>query len=114
MNNTSKNRKPGPSSEVTSVPFVDEAKLLLARCLVSLNAIDGPYFYEVIGTASIPGSLSHVLCVTEEQLMTIYRCCGFYIVKNQEPDTTSTTDTSPPSINATIATSSILNISTMC
>ncbi len=81
MNNTSKNRKPGPSSEVTSVPFVDEAKLLLACCLVNLNAIGGHYFHEVIGTASIPGSLSHLLCVTDEQLMTIYRSCGFYIVK---------------------------------
>ncbi len=61
MNNTSKNRKPGPSSEVTGVSFVDEAKLLLARCLVSLNDIDGAYYYEVIGTASIPGSLSHLI-----------------------------------------------------
>jgi hypothetical protein len=32
----------------------------------------------------------------------------------QEPDTTSTTDISPPSIDATIATSSIPNTSTMC
>jgi hypothetical protein len=82
MNNTSKNRKPGPSSEVTGVSFADEAKLLLARCLVSLNNIDGPYYYEVIGTASIPGGLSHLLFVTDDQLlMTIYRYCGFYIVK---------------------------------
>ena len=72
MNNTSKNRKPAPSSEVTGVSFVDEAKLLLARCLVSLNDIVGAYYYEVIGTASIPGSLSHLLCVTDDQLMAIY------------------------------------------
>jgi hypothetical protein len=32
----------------------------------------------------------------------------------QEPDTTSTADSSPPSINATITTSSIPNTSTMC
>jgi hypothetical protein len=81
MNNTSKNRKPAPSSEVTGVSFVDEAKLLLARCLVSLNDIVGAYYYEVIGTASIPGSLSHLLCVTDDQLMTIYRYCEFYNVK---------------------------------
>ena len=73
MSNTSKNEKLGASTEVTSVKFVDEAKLLLARCLVSLNKIDGAYFYEDIGTASIPGSLSHRLCVTDEQLMTIYQ-----------------------------------------
>jgi hypothetical protein len=78
MNNTSKTRKLGPSSEVTSVPFVDEAKLLLARCLVSLSNIDIPYFCETIGSASIPGSLSHLLCVTDEQLMTIYQSCGFF------------------------------------
>jgi hypothetical protein len=81
MNNTSKNRKTGPSSEITGVSFVDEAKLLLARCLVSLNDIDGAYYYEVIGTASIPGSLSHLLCLSDDQLMTISRYCGFYIVK---------------------------------
>ena len=81
MNNSSKNRKPAPSSEVTGVSFVDEAKSLLARCLVSLNDIDVAYFYEVIGTASIPGSLSHLFCVTDDQLMTIYCYCGFYNVK---------------------------------
>ena len=193
MNNTSKNRKPAPSSEVTGVSFVDEAKSLLARCLVSLNDIDVAYFYEVIGTASIPGSLSHLFCVTDDQLMTIYRYCGFYNVKRncfsesvfrafieglnvriditrykkpesprksllvrigqglyplkpfhqvrdelqppnhrlkkeerqlvdsllklcscQEPDTTSTANTSLPSINATIAIPTIPNTSTMC
>ncbi len=81
MNNTSKNRKPAPSSEVTGVSFVDEAKSLLARCLVSLNDIDVAYFYEVIGTASIPGSLSHLSWITDKQLMTIYHFCGFYNVK---------------------------------
>jgi hypothetical protein len=81
MNNTSKNRKLGPSSEVTDVSFVDEAKLLLARCLVSLNNSDKPYFYNTFGSASIPGSLSHMLCVTDEQLMSIYQSCGFFNVK---------------------------------
>jgi hypothetical protein len=81
MNNTSKNRKPAPSSEVTGVSFVDETKLLLACCLVSLNDIDGAYYYDVIGTSSIPGSLSHLLCVTDDQLMTIYHYCEFYNVK---------------------------------
>jgi hypothetical protein len=81
MNNTSKNRKLGPSSEVTGVSFVNEAKLLLTRCLVCLNNIDVPYFYETIGSESIPGSLSHMLCVTDEQLMSIYQSCGFFNVK---------------------------------
>jgi hypothetical protein len=71
MSNTSKTRKLVASSDATSVPFVDEAILLLARCLVSLDMIDGAYFYEAIGSASIPGSLSHLLCVTDQQLMTI-------------------------------------------
>jgi hypothetical protein len=56
-------------------------QLLFVRCLILLKDIDGAYYYEAIGTASIPGSLSHVLCVTEEQLMTIYHYCGFYNVK---------------------------------
>jgi hypothetical protein len=64
-----------------SVPFVDEAKLLIACCLVNLNNIDVPYFYETIGSASIPGSLSHLLCVTDEQLMTIYQLYRFFNVK---------------------------------
>jgi hypothetical protein len=83
MSNTSKTRKLVASSDATSVPFVDEAKLLLARCLVSLNMINGAYFYEAIGSASIPGSLSHLLCVTDQQLMTIYHSCGFFNVKRK-------------------------------
>jgi hypothetical protein len=54
---------------------------LLARCLVSLNDIDGAYYYKVIGIATIPGSLSHLLCVTDKQRGTIYRYYGFYNVK---------------------------------
>jgi hypothetical protein len=82
MNNTSKTRKLGPSSEVpSSVPIVDDAKLVLARGLASLNNIDVPYFYKTTGSASIPGSLSHLLCVTDEQLMTIYQSCGFFNMK---------------------------------
>jgi hypothetical protein len=86
--NTSKTRKLVVSSDATSVPFVDEAKILLARCLVSLNMIDVAYFYEAIGSASIPGSLSHLLCVTDQQLMRIYQSCGFFNVKrNRFSDT---------------------------
>jgi hypothetical protein len=81
MNNTSKTRQLGPSSEDSGISFVDEAKLLLARCLVSLNNIDVPYFYKTIGSANIPGSLSHLMCVTDEQLMSICKFCGFFNVK---------------------------------
>jgi hypothetical protein len=87
MNNTSKNRKLGPRSEVTGVSFVNEAKLLLACCLISLNNIDIPYFYETIGSASILGSLSPLLCVTDEQLISIYQSCGFFDVKRNFVDT---------------------------
>jgi hypothetical protein len=76
-----KNAKLGPSTEATSAQLPERAQLLLARCLILLNNVDGAYYYEAIGTASIPGSLSHSLCVTDEQLMTIYRYCGFYNVK---------------------------------
>jgi hypothetical protein len=168
--------------------------LLLAHCLLSLNNIYLPYFYKTIGSASISGRLSHLLCVTDEQLMSIYQSWGFFNVKRncfsntifqafieglnvwidiarykkpaspicsllvrigqgsypskplhhqvkdqqqppnhqlkkeerqlvasllklcccQEPDTTSTADTSPPSVQATIATSSIPDTRTMC
>jgi hypothetical protein len=73
MSNTSKTRKLVASSDATSAPFVDEANILLARCLVSLNMIDGAYSFDAIGSAIIPGSLSHLLCVTDQQLMTIYQ-----------------------------------------
>jgi hypothetical protein len=76
-----KNAKLGPSTEAASAQLPERAQLLFARCLILLNDIDGAYFYEAIRTASIPGSLSHLLCVTDEQLMTIYRYCGFYNVK---------------------------------
>ena len=81
MSLCSKNAKLGPSTEAASAQLPERAQLLFARCLILLNDIDGAYFYEAIGTTSIPGSLSHLLCVTDEQLMTIYRYCGLYNVK---------------------------------
>jgi hypothetical protein len=81
MSACSKNVKLGPSPEAASAQLPERARLLLARCLILLNDIDGAYYYEAIGTVSIPGSLSHQLCVTDEQLVTIYRYCGFYNVK---------------------------------
>jgi hypothetical protein len=64
MSVCSKNAKLGPSIEATSAQLPERAQLLLARCLVLLN-----------------GSLSHLLCVKDEQLMPIYHYCGFYNVK---------------------------------
>jgi hypothetical protein len=81
MSACSKNVKLGPRTEAASAQLLERAQLLFARCLIRLNNIDGAYFYKAIGTANIPGSPSHLLCVTDKQLMTIYRCCGFYNVK---------------------------------
>jgi hypothetical protein len=81
MSVCSKNAKLGPSTEAASVQLPERAQSLLVCCLSSSNDIDGAYYYEAIGTASIPGSLSHLSCVTDEQLMTIYHYCGFYNVK---------------------------------
>jgi hypothetical protein len=67
MNNTSKTRKLRPSSEAISVPFINKARFLLAHCLVSLNTISGPYLYETVGSASIPGSLSIALCYKADE-----------------------------------------------
>jgi hypothetical protein len=77
----SQNANLGPSIEATSAQLPERAQLLFAGRLTHFNDIDGAYFYEAIGTTSIPGSLSHMLCVTDAQLMTIYRSCGFYNVK---------------------------------
>jgi hypothetical protein len=81
MSLCSKNANLGPSTEAASAQLPERAQLLFARCLILLHDIDGAYFFEAIMTTSIPGSLSHLLCVTDEQLMTIYRYCGFYNVK---------------------------------
>jgi hypothetical protein len=81
MSLCSKSAKLGPSTEAASAQLPERAQLLFARCLILLNDIDEAYFYEAIGTTSIPASLSHLLCVTDEQLMTIYRYCEFYNVK---------------------------------
>jgi hypothetical protein len=77
----SKNGKVGPSHEATSAQLPERAQLLFAPCQILHKNINGVYFYEAIGTTSIPGSLSHLLRVTDEQLMTIYHYCGFYNVK---------------------------------
>jgi hypothetical protein len=73
MSVCSKKAKLGPSIEAASAQLPERAQLLLARYLVLLDDIDGAYYYEAIGTASIPGSLS--------DLLTIYCHCGFYNVK---------------------------------
>jgi hypothetical protein len=69
---------------VSSVPGDDAVfriKAASSQLLILLNDINRAYFYEAIGTTSITGSLSYLLCVTDEQLMAIYRYCGFYNVK---------------------------------
>jgi hypothetical protein len=58
--------------------IVERAKSLFSDSLLRLNKIDGPYFYEVSGTNKIPGSLSFLLGVTEVQLLSVYKFCGFY------------------------------------
>jgi hypothetical protein len=78
-----KNAKLGPSTKAASAQLLERAQLLFACCLILLNDIGRAYFYKAIGTASIPGSLSHLLCVTDKQLMSIYRYCGFYNVKKK-------------------------------
>jgi hypothetical protein len=77
----SKKAKLGPSTEATTSKLLERAQSTLARCLILLNNIDGPYFYEAIGSSIIPGRLSHLLCITDTQLMAIYQSCGFYGVK---------------------------------
>ena len=76
MSACSKNAKPGPITEAASAQLPERVQLLLARCLILLDDIDRAYFYVAIGTASIPGSLSHLLCITDEQLMAI--CQSWY------------------------------------
>jgi hypothetical protein len=89
MSACAKNAKLGPSTEAASAQLLERAQSLFARCLILLNDIDGAYLYEAIETASIPGSLSHLLCVTDKQLMTIYRYCGLYDVKRDCFDDTT-------------------------
>jgi hypothetical protein len=81
MSVPSKNAKLGPSTEATTSKLLERAQSLLARCLILLDNIVGPYFYEAIGSSIIPGSLSNLLCITDTQLMAIYQSCGFYSVK---------------------------------
>jgi hypothetical protein len=50
----------------------------MGQIVILLNQIDGPYSYGMIGRAIIPGSLSHLLCIADGQLMTMYQSCGFY------------------------------------
>jgi hypothetical protein len=81
MSVPSKNAKLGPRTETTTSKLLVRAQLSLACCLILLNNIDRPYFYEAIGISIIPGSLSHLLCITDTQLMAIYQSCGLYSVK---------------------------------
>jgi hypothetical protein len=77
MSVPSKNAKLGPSTEATTSKLLERAQSSLARCLILLDNIDGPYFYEAIGSSIIPGSLSNLLCITDTQLMAIYQSCGY-------------------------------------
>ncbi len=63
-----KTSKLGPSPGATSAELLERDDMLLVHCLFLLNEIHGPHFYGMIGSAIIPGSLSHLLCVTDDQL----------------------------------------------
>jgi hypothetical protein len=65
MNNTSKNRKlVGPTSKVTGVSFANEAKLLLARCLI-LKTILTYLIYTRLLEAQAFQVASHICCVLQ-------------------------------------------------
>jgi hypothetical protein len=57
---------------------VKRAKSLFADTLLRLNEMDEPYFYFVIGTNNLPGSLSFLLGFTDAQLLSVYKFCGIY------------------------------------
>jgi hypothetical protein len=57
---------------------VERAKSLFSGTLLRLDEIDGPYFYEVSGDNNISGSLSFLLSVSDAQLLSVYKFCGFY------------------------------------
>jgi hypothetical protein len=46
--------------------------------MYQFNARIGGYFYKVSGTQNVPGSLSFLLGVTNAQLLSVYKFCGFY------------------------------------
>jgi hypothetical protein len=74
----------GPSLEAASdASLVERAQLLLAHCcLLCFKKIDVPaYFCKAIGIAIILGSLSNLLCIRDEHIITIYQSCGFHNVK---------------------------------
>jgi hypothetical protein len=58
--------------------IVERAKSLFSDTLLQVNASAGRYFYEVSGTHNVSGSLSFLLGVTDAQLLSVYKFCGFY------------------------------------
>jgi hypothetical protein len=77
MSVCSKNAKLGPSTEVASAQLTERAQLLLARCLVLLDDIDGAYYYEAIGTGLL---LVVLLCTVKDAGLWIMGYDGTYTV----------------------------------
>ena len=58
--------------------LAEDGKELLRICLQSIHDLSRRYFYIVSGDKSVPGTLSYLLSVTEEDLVEILKVCGFH------------------------------------
>jgi hypothetical protein len=51
---------------------------LLRTCLKAIHEATGKYYYRLSVEKSVPGSLSYLLGVIKEELVEIFKICGFY------------------------------------
>ena len=58
--------------------LAEDAKELLRICLQSIHDLTRRYFYLISGDESVPGTLSYLLSVSEEDLVEIFKVCGFH------------------------------------
>ena len=56
----------------------ENSKELLRTCLKSIHEVTRRYYYLILAEESVPGSLSYLLGMSEEDLVEIFKICGFY------------------------------------
>jgi hypothetical protein len=78
MSSRLKGGKPSTISDGDRVYVAENSKKLLRTCLQSIHEVTRRYYYTISAEESIPGNLSYLIDIREEDLVEIFKICGFY------------------------------------
>jgi hypothetical protein len=80
MSTRSKGHRSSTVSGGERASGAEHAKEVLRTCLKAIHEATRRYFYWLSAEESVPGSLSYLLGISEDDLVEVFKICGFYSI----------------------------------